>query len=130
MDPVDDRCVGDDQGATARSVITSIDVQASADADADAGAGAELGLAASARRRAAGWVSDDGARAYHALGTVTGSAGSPCFDAALEPVAIHVGTSHDDAGAPDGAGVAVLLAAVLADLRERGLGDLLGAVFS
>ncbi len=75
-------------------------------------------------------VSGDGTRAYHALGTVTGSAGSPCFNAGLEPVAIHVGTSHDDAGAPEGAGVAVLLAAVLADLRARGLGHLLGAVFS
>jgi hypothetical protein len=74
--------------------------------------------------------SADGTRVYHALQTVAGSAGSPLLTADLDPVAFHVGLPPADPAAPHGSGVAVLLEAVLDDLRERGLGHLLGAVFS
>jgi hypothetical protein len=74
--------------------------------------------------------STDGARMYHMLATLPGSAGSPCFNLQLEPVAFHIGTSGADRQALSGAGVAVLLSAVMDDLREQGLDDMLTTPFA
>ena len=75
-------------------------------------------------------LSPDYARVYYTLSTAPGSSGAPCFNYDFDLVAFHIGLSpYADSAAPRGDGVGVMMTAVLRDLNERGLGELLGARF-
>ena len=75
-------------------------------------------------------LSPDKARVYYTLNTAPGSSGAPCFNYDFDLIAFHIGLSpYADSAAPEGVGVGVLITAVLRDLNERGLGELLGARF-
>lgn len=75
-------------------------------------------------------ISPDNARVYHTLITDPGSSGAPCFNYNFELVAFNSGLrSHIDSAAPQRMGVGILMGAVLQDLKERGLGELLSTRF-
>ena len=80
-------------------------------------------------------VSADGRLLYYNVNTEPGSSGSPCFDAHLDVMALHVGLQ--DAGAPPlvlrlgakGVKVGVLMSAIVRDLADRGQPGLLASRF-
>lgn len=75
-------------------------------------------------------LSKNGARIYHTLNTLPGSSGAPCFNLNFDAVAFHIGRAPmADPTAREGTSVAVLLSAVVQDLRERNLGSLLDSRF-
>jgi hypothetical protein len=75
-------------------------------------------------------LSPDKSRIYFTLNSAPGSSGAPCFNFDVDLVAFHIGQApYADSSFPKGTGVGVLMTAVLRDLKELGLGDLLGTHF-
>jgi len=75
-------------------------------------------------------LSDDGARVRYDLATEPGSAGAPCFTFDLQLVALNIGLSVADPASLRRTVLGILMSAVQQDLRDQGLGNLLGAVFA
>ena len=75
-------------------------------------------------------LSDDGARVRYDLATEPGSAGAPCFTLDLQLVALNIGLSVADPASLRRTVLGILMSAVQQDLRDQGLGNLLGAVFA
>jgi hypothetical protein len=75
-------------------------------------------------------LSPDKSRIYYTLNTVPGSSGAPCFNFDFDLVAFHIGQApYVESAVPKGTGVGVLMTAVLRDLKELELEDLLGTRF-